>query len=340
MIRFFNLKFLLVLPVCLFCLGFNSISSAVATDKPLQSHIFEIIEKYESAIVRVKAAFRKEGTEGKPSKLSLRVGTGFFITQEGHILVNASRALGSNRIGVEYKGNHYPAEAIGHDPLTNISLLRLLEKPKTFGVVPVPQEHMDFPLGSFVVSLSCPLDFSVSPNIGIISGIDKKLGDQIFPTAYLRTSISAGSGQGGCPVFDRHGQLIGMTIASIPELNGSYVLPTNSLARVKEDLMAEGRSLRGWIGIEVTENISHKDAHNVRISELTKLGPAEKSGLRVGDKIISIGEMPICHITDLPSAIFKTYVNQFTPIVVQRDENIIEFLLQATEQPKIEIKKD
>ena len=171
MIRFTNLKFFLVLPVCLLFLGLNSTFSSVAIDKPLQPYIFDIIEKYESAIVRVKAAFRKEGTEGKPSKLSLRVGTGFFITQEGHILVNASRALGSNRIGVEYKGNHYPAEAIGHDPLTNISLLRLLEKPKTFGVVPVPQEHMEFPLGSFVVSLSCPLDFSVSPNIGIISSI-------------------------------------------------------------------------------------------------------------------------------------------------------------------------
>ncbi len=340
MIRVSNLKFFLVFLVYLFSLVLSSISFSAEMDNSLQSNIFEIIEKYESAIVRVKGAFRKEGMEGKPSKLSLRVGTGFFITQEGHILVNASRALGSNRIGVEYKGNHYPAEAIGHDPLTNISLLRLLEKPELFGVVPVPQDHKDLPLGSFVISLSCPLDFSVSPNVGIISGLDKKLGDQIFPTAYLRTSISAGSGQGGCPVFDRHGQLIGMTIASVPEMNGSYVLPTSSLARVKEDLMTEGSSLRGWIGIEVTENISHKDAHNVRISELTKLGPAEKSGLKVGDTIISIGEMPICHITDLPSAVFKTYIDQFTPVVIQREENVMEFLLKAAKQPIAEKKED
>ena len=86
---------------------------------------------------------------------------------------------------MEYKGRVYPAEAIGHDSLTNVSLIRLLKTPENFGIVPLALEQPLLPLGTFVVSLSCPLDFSVSPNLGIFTGVDKKLGDRIFPYGLL-----------------------------------------------------------------------------------------------------------------------------------------------------------
>lgn len=304
-----------------------------AFDAQFQEAIYSVVEKHESAIVRVKAAFRQEPTEGKPSQINLRVGTGFFVSQEGHVLVNASRALGADRIGVEYRGQVYPAEAIGHDTLTNISLIRLLKTPEDFGIVPLALEQPMLPLGSFVVSLACPLDFAVSPNLGIFTGVDKKLGDRIFPTAYYRTSLPIGSGQGGCPIFDRHGQLIGMTIASIPEMNGSYALPVSALARVKEDLLASGRSLRGWIGLEVKENISNTGEHNVFVSELIVDGPAKEGGLKEGDQILSICDVPIHHITDLPTAIFKTHINQLAPIVVRRKDKELNLSIKAVLNP-------
>ena len=303
----------------------------------LQLDVLELVNDNKDAVVRVKAAFRqKDANEENASKINLRVGTGFFVSQEGHILVNASRALGADRIGVEYNGYHYPAEVIGHDPSTNVSLLRLLTKPDKFSVISIPQDHSTPLPGSFVISLSCPLDFSVSPNIGIISGIDKKLGDRMFPTAYLRSSISAGLGQAGGPVFDQNGQLVGMTILSIPEIGGSYILPTDALARVKEDLFSEGTSQRGWIGLEVKGNFSDKGEFNVFISELNKDGPAEKSGLKVGDKLISICDTPINHITDLPGAVFKSYIGKICPIKIEREGQEMDFSIKAISPIQIE----
>lgn len=304
-------------------------------ESQLQEAIYSVVQEHETAIVRVKAAFRQEQTEDKPSQINLRVGTGFFVSKEGHVLVNASRALGADRIGVEYKGQVYPAEAIGHDTLTNISLIRLLKTPEDFGIVPLALEQPVLPMGTFVISLACPLDFEVSPNLGIFTGVDKKLGDRIFPTAYYRTSIPIGSGQGGCPIFDRHGQLIGMTIASIPEMNGSYALPVSALARVKEDLMASGQSLRGWIGLEVKENISDSGQHNVFVSELIADGPAKEAGLKEGDQILTICDVPIHHITDLPTAIFKTHINQLAPIIVRRKEKELNFSIKAVSDPSL-----
>jgi S1-C subfamily serine protease len=320
--------------VCVLALGFwLSPVSTYSANHAFQEDLYRIYNEYESAIVRVKAAFRQKETEDKPSQINLRIGTGFFVSKEGHVLVNASRALGAYKIGIEHNGIVYPAEAIGHDPATNISLLRLINTPKEFGVIPLTFEEQDIPLGTFLFSLACPLDFDVSPIFGILSGVDKKLGDSIFPTAYYRTSITIGSGQGGSPVFDANGRMIGMTIASIPDMNGSYCLPVSSLARVKEDLMVGGKSLRGWIGLEVRENLSGQKEHNVYISKINKPGPAELAGLKVGDNILSLCDVRIKHILDLPSATFKTYINQLSPIKILRGDKVMEFSIKATEAP-------
>lgn len=314
-----------------------SSAPSYSANHALQEDLYRIYEEYESAIVRVKAAFRQQETDDKPSQINLRIGTGFFVSREGHVLVNASRALGAYKIGIEYRGIVYPAEPVGHDPVTNISLLRLINTPEAFGVIPLSFEERDIALGTFVFSLACPLDFDVSPIFGILSGVDKKLGDSIFPTAYYRTSITIGSGQGGSPVFDVNGRLIGMTIASIPDMNGSYCLPVSALARVKEDLMVGGKSLRGWIGLEVRENISGQKEHNVYISKINESGPAELAGLKVGDNILSLCDISIKHISDLPSATFKTYINQLSPIKILRDDTIMEFTIKATEAPEAKL---
>ena len=126
-----------------------------------------------------------------------------------------------------------------------------------------------------------------------------------------------------------------MTIASIPEMKGSYALPVSALARVKEDLMASGQSLRAWIGLEVKENISGSGEHNVFVAELIAGGPAKEGGLKEGDQILSICDIPIHHITDLPTAIFKTHVNQLAPVLVRRKDKELYFSIKAVPKPSL-----
>ena len=59
-----------------------------------------------------------------------------------------------------------------------------------------------------------------------------------------------------------------MSVASIPDLNGSYCLPTPALASVKEDLLYSGKPERGWFGLEVKENLVQQNEYNVFISKI------------------------------------------------------------------------
>jgi S1-C subfamily serine protease len=299
----------------------------------LQQRLIEVYEQNKDAVVRVKAAYRGSNDGGK-AQVMLRVGTGFFISHEGHVLVSASRAEGASRVWVEYQGKSYATEAVGHDRLTNVSVLRVLELPDDFAIVTLDSNLPEPRLGSIAIAISCPLDFEPSPSMGIVTGMDKKLGNKVFPTQYIRTSISVDAGQGGCPILDINGRFIGMSVASISELDASYCLPVAALVRVRDDLLFSGRIIHSWMGFEVAEKVGSNAENAAYLSTVIEGAPAHQAGLRVGDHLVSIAGHAIHNVSDVPGAVFFTRANQFATIAVKRGEERMEFSLKTLPRPE------
>lgn len=299
----------------------------------LQQRLIEVFEQNKAAIVRVKAAYRGADDGGK-AQVMLRVGTGFFISREGHVLVSASRAVDADRVWLEYQGRAYAAEAIGHDRVTNISLLRVLELPDDFSIIALDPQVAEPRLGAIVIALTCPLDFEPSPSMGMVTGMDKKLGNKVFPTKYIRTSISVDAGQGGCPMLDINGQLIGMSVASITELDASYCLPVAALARVRDDLLFSGHVIHGWMGFEVAEKLGAESANAVYLSTVIEGAPAHQAGLVKGDHLVAIAGHRIHTVADVPEAVFFTRAHHFTTITVKRGDELIEFSVKTLPRPE------
>lgn len=310
-----------------------SVCAAPADALALQQRLIEVFEQNKDAVVRVKAAYRGPD-EGSKAKVTLRVGTGFFISQEGHVLVSASRAAGANRVWVEYKGKSYATEAIGHDRLTNVSVLRVLELPEDFSIIRMDTNVQQPRLGAIAIAITCPLDFEPSPSMGLVTGMDKKLGNKVFPTQYIRTSISVDAGQGGCPILDINGHFIGMSVASIIELDASYCLPVAALARVRDDLLFSGHIIHSWMGFEVTEALGTGIANSVYLSTVIEGAPSHEAGLVQGDRLVSIAGQPINNVSDVPGAVFFTRANQFTTIEVMRGEELMEFSVKTLPRPE------
>jgi S1-C subfamily serine protease len=300
----------------------------------LQQRLIQVFEQNKDAIVQVKAAYAQPETVDGRTQVMLRVGTGFFISREGHVLVSASRAAGADRVWIEYEGKSFATEAIGHDRVTNISVLRVLEPPEAFSIINL-DTSVKLPVrGAIAVAIACPLDFGPSPSMGLFTGFDKKLGSKVFPTEYIRTSISVEAGQGGCPVLDINGRFIGMSVASIPDLDGSYVLPVDALARVRDDLLFSGRIIHSWLGFEVSVYLNDLDEKDVILSKVVEGAPAEEAGLQKGDQLLSIGGRTIETVSDVPGAIFFTRANQFTSVEVLRGDERIEVSVKTLPRPE------
>ncbi|MGB0415553.1 MAG: S1C family serine protease [Coraliomargarita sp.] len=325
---------------CFFLIAWASTLSALANSSDalaLQQRLVTIFEQNKDAIVRVKAAYKQADAPTRPDEklnVMLRVGTGFFISKEGHVLVSASRAAGADRVWIEYQGKPYATEPVGHDRLTNISVLRVLELPEAFSIIPIDPAAPAPELGSLVVAIACPLDFEPSPSLGMVTGFDKKLGPRVFPTTYTRTSIPVDGGRGGGPMLDINGRFIGMSVAAISELNGSYALPPDAVARIRDDLLFSGRIIHGWMGLEVKAKIDSSDRNKVILSRLVEEAPAQEAGLQVGDQLLAIGGREIADVSDVPSAIFFTRANQFTPVKVARGEEVLEFSVKTLARPE------
>ena len=212
--------------------------------------------------------------------------------------------------------------------------MRVLELPDDFSIIPIDTSVAQPDLGSLVVAIACPLDFEPSPSIGMVTGFDKKLGARVFPTTYTRTSIPVDGGQGGCPILDINGRFIGMSVAAITELNGSYALPPDAVARIRDDLLFAGRIIHGWMGLEVTAKIDNADQNKVMLSRLVEEAPAQEAGLEVGDQLLAIGGREIADVSDVPSAIFFTRANQFTPVKVARGDEVLEFSVKTLSRPQ------
>jgi serine protease Do len=312
--------------------GASSILSAASR---LQQRMVEIYNDTEPAIVRVKAAFRDPSrSEDERPHVTLRVGTGFFYNREGHVIVNASRAYGADRVWIEYKGQAYAAESIGHDRLTNISVLRVLEPPESFGFLPLDPGVPRPVIGSLIFTVAHSLDFDASPGFGLISGFENRLGVQIFPTHYLRSTISVEVGEGGCPLLDVNGRLVGVTVASIPEIGSSYALPTEALIRVRDDIVNHGEMIHSWMGFEVGERDGLREENPVFLSKVLPDTPAFESGLREGDTLIAIDGRKVHGVADVPGAVFFTRANQNATVSIQRDGELLDFSVRTLPRPE------
>lgn len=301
----------------------------------LQQRMIEIYNETKPAVVRVKAAFRdpSRSEEDRPH-VTLRVGTGFFFNREGHVIVNASRAYGADRVWIEYNGRAYAAEPFGHDRLTNISVLRVLEPPENFGFIPLDPGVQRPVVGSLIFTVAHSLDFDASPGFGLVTGIENRLGMQIFPTQYLRSTISVEVGEGGCPLLDVNGRLVGVTVASIPEIGSSYALPTEALIRVRDDIVNHGEMIHSWMGFEVGESGDEPAIHPVFLSKVMPETPAFEGGLREGDNLISIDGRPIHGVADVPGAVFFTRAHQNATVRIKRDGEIMEFSVRTLPRPE------
>lgn len=313
------------------------LSASSAHALALQERLIQVFEENKDAIVRVKAAYHEADVESDgdaKTQVTLRVGSGFFFSKEGHVLVSASRAAGANRVWIEFKGRTYATESVGHDRLTNVSILRVLELPEDFSIISIDSSVGRPRLGAIAIAIASPLDFAPSPSMGLVTGMDRKLGGKVFPTEYIRTSISVDAGQGGCPILDINGRFIGMTVASIPEIDGSYCLPVDALIRVRDDLLFSGQMIHSWMGFEVAEILDTQERHSVYLSRVINGAPAEEAGLMKNDHLVSIGDREILEVADVPGAVFFTRANQFTTIKVLRGEEILEFSVKTLARPE------
>lgn len=121
----------------------------------------------------------------------------------------------------------------------------------------------------------------------------------------VQTDASINPGNSGGALLNANAELIGINVAIAS--NGSdastagsdglgFAIPVNMVTRVVDSLIAGERPSHGLLGIGVNDSAADTDADRNfaggLISEITRGGPADEGGLKVGDVITAVDGIP------------------------------------------------
>jgi S1-C subfamily serine protease len=290
-----------------------------------QSRVQEIFNKNESSVVRVKAT--GENIVGAKKTRLLKMGSGFFISKDGHILTTGL-LQNPQRVWIEYDKSYFLTEYLGTDSQCNLSLLKTIEKPKDFQFVSFESSESTVGVGTFLIGLTCALEFETGPTFGLMQSYESSFGRNLFPTKMLRSSLSLGPGEVGGPVFDLYGNFVGITYAALPDLKSSFILNARACSKIRDGLLLSGKVDYGWFGITVSRKLNQENGFNIEIKSVIS-----ESKLQEGDLIIKIGNKEIFNRGDIVDATFYARPGTFVEFLVLRNGKELTVPVRVSRRP-------
>jgi serine protease Do len=269
----------------------------------LTREVRRVIDKAQGAICRI---------EGTDEHGTLR-GTGFLIDADGTVITSYSVGGESEDLVVTVGEEKFPATRRAADARSGLAVLRVdAGQPLPFITC---GKSVDLGTGAPVVALGYPLDLPLSPSLGLIAGTELKFENRYFAARHLRVNVVVQRGQGGSPILNLNGDLVGVLISTVENGSGAFALPVEAARKVVYDLEQHGRVRPGWLGADVRRTEAREFGSSARVRNVRFEGPGHRGGLRAGDVLLQIGERKISSPEDVLDASF--YITADEPLKVR-----------------------
>lgn len=240
---------------------------------------------------------------GAPPGLRLRgraLGSGVVIDRAGHVVTNWHVIRGADEIRVQLAdGRVAVPRLVGSDPETELALLKI-DLPNLPEIRLGRSDNLE--VGEVVLAIGNSLGLSQTVTMGIVSATGRgQLGVTTFED-FIQTDAAINVGNSGGALVNAAGELVGINTAVIstaddetmPEGLG-FAIPVNMVRGVMQQLLAYGRVIRGYLGVETVDfprsqarALGIEDGPAVQVTGV--VGPAAAAGLRPGDVLTHINE--------------------------------------------------
>ncbi len=251
-------------------------------------------------------------------------GSGVIISQDGYIITNNHVVQDAAEITVTTSDKKtYKARVIGTDPNYDLAVVKIDAKNLPYLVY---GNSDNVKLGQWVLAIGYPFTLDVTVTAGIVSAKARDIGlgrqdnggASSIVQSYIQTDAAVNPGNSGGALINTDGQLIGINSAIASETGSysgySFAIPVNIVKKVTNDLIKYGAVQRGYLGVEYGDISSMpeeaKDKLNIKnyntgiyVSSITKDGAAEAAGLKKGDVITKIDNIPVDNSGELAAVI-------------------------------------
>lgn len=287
--------------------------------------------------------FHGDQDEQNPAGL----GSGVIVSAEGHILTNNHVIEDADDIEVVLSdGRKTQAKVIGTDPETDLALLKI-NLPKL--PVIVLGHIQDMQVGDLVLAIGNPFGVGQTVTSGIVSALGRsQLGINTFEN-FIQTDAAINPGNSGGALVDVNGRLMGINTAIYSRSGGNmgigFAIPISTAQQVMQDLLQNGKVIRGWIGVE-PQDLSAELAESfqlptsntdwtggVVITGVLKNGPAAAAGIRPGDVILEVAKQPVRNVAELLTHVANLKPGTPAEVQVWRRQGQVQLRLTPAERP-------
>lgn len=159
-------------------------------------------------------------------------GTGFLVSEDGHIITNYHVVEGCNSVEAAYKGKKVPTEVVAYDELNDLAALKANVTPEV--IVGLSNDD-PYPMQDLIVA-GYPFGENFSSTIKFTKGIVSSLAGLGNNYSQIQIDAALQPGNSGGPILDEKGNAIAVAVAklSISHVLKNYgVVPENTNFGVK-----------------------------------------------------------------------------------------------------------
>lgn len=284
-------------------------------------------------------------------------GSGVILSEDGYIVTNNHVVENADKIEVVLNDKRsFQAKIIGRDPNTDLALLKVSAK----GLPVVKMGNSDdVRVGEWVLAVGNPFNLTSTVTAGIVSAKARAigiLGDGQDPAisksrpieSFIQTDAAINRGNSGGALVNTNGELIGIN-AAIASQTGNYegygfAIPINLAKKVLDDFQKFGSVQRGFLGIqigEVTAELAEKkglkSTQGVYVDQVVEGGAAHAGGIKAGDVILKIENVPVNASSELQEQIGRHRPGDKIAITLVRNgsEKTVQVVLKSEEGLKL-----
>ena len=305
--------------------------TAVASGGMTTSQVSEMVSPSVVVITTEQVVYSQWSWYGQ-NQVESGAGSGVIISSDGYILTCAHVVSGASQITVTIGDTDYTATVVGEDDTSDVAVLKI----DATGLTPATVGDSDsLSVGDSVLAVGNPLgELGGTVTSGIVSALNRSVTIQgtsstnTMSLIQMDASVSPGNSGGG--LFNMNGELIGLVNAksSSSDAEGlGFAIPINDAIQVAQDLLengyVSGRPYMGITYIAVTDAQTaaqlNVNAYGVYVVDVVQGGPADKAGLKAGDRIVSVDGTEIAQKDDLGTLMQQHTAGDTLSITVARD---------------------
>jgi S1-C subfamily serine protease len=246
--------------------------------------LIRLYQQVESSTVSIDAA----GNEASQ-------GSGFVYSSDGYIITNNHVIEDANRIDVIFSdGSRKRAKVVGTDVYNDIAVLEVDKS----GLRPLEMSNSsELMRGQTAVAVGNPFGLSGTMTSGIVSAKNRNIrteGGFSIPDI-VQTDAAINPGNSGGPLMNIEGEVIGVNTAiqsSTGSFNGvGFAISSNTVTKVADSIIEEGDYKHSWVGVsgidvnsDIAEAMNLTENRGFLIMNVVEDGPADKAGIRAGDR--------------------------------------------------------